>query len=152
MISWDDLTEEQKLLCAGIDPERAEDGPHGQARLRLPGRRTCDTIEVDHIWSPATSQEIVEPLLLSIGRHEDGRIGEVFIDGREIGRGKVAQRTTALRQDVAVLISIALQYGAPIEVLRGAVSRAELNVMGKARIVPQTIVGTVLDALAGEQG
>ena len=135
---WDELTEEQKLLCA---PQR---------RLRLQERRTCDMIEVDHVWSPATAQEIVEPLLVSIGRYPDGRIGEVFIDGREKGKGKVAQRTTALRQDVAVLISIALQYGAQIEVLRDAMGRGEVQAMGRVRVMPHTIIGSVLDALAAE--
>ncbi len=140
MINWDDLTEEQKLLCSP------------QARERMADRRTRETIEIVHIWSPFTSQEIHEELLVSIGRREDGRIGEVFLDGRERGQGKVAQRETALRQDVAVLISIALQYGAPIDVLAAAVGRGEVNVMGKARVMPHTIIGTVLDTLAAEAG
>jgi hypothetical protein len=133
---WDELTEEQKVLCA--------------PRRRLDDRRHHDIVEVMHVWSPATPEQIVEPLLLSIGRYEDGRVGEVFIDGLEAGKGKVSSRTTALRSDVATLISIALQYGAPIDVLRGAMSRSDVNVMGKVRMMPHTIIGTVLDALAGE--
>lgn len=137
-LNWDDLTEEQKLL---VSP---------QPRHRLADRRQHDIFEVAHVWSPATAQQIVEPLLLSIGRYENGRIGEVFIDGLEEGKGKVSDRTTALRNDVATLISIALQYGAPIDELRGAMARSEVNLMGKVRMMPHTIIGTVLDALAGE--
>jgi hypothetical protein len=137
---WDELTEEQKVACSA------------QRRDRLESRRTRETIEIDHIWSPGTTQEIHEPLLISIGRYADGRIGEVFIDGREEGKGKVAQRTSALRNDVAVLISIALQFGAPIDVLRDAVARAEVPVFDKMRVMPHTLIGSVLDALAAEAG
>jgi hypothetical protein len=135
---WDDLTERQKLDTA--------------TRVRLPSRRHSDLVEVVHIWGAGTTQEIHEPLLLDIGRYPDGTIGEVFITGLEDGPGKVAQRAVALRGDVATLISIALQYGAPIEVLRDAVARSEVSVMGKTRVLPHTIIGTVLDALVAETG
>lgn len=140
MLNWDDLTEDQKLAAARL-------------RIRLPDRRTADTVSVNHTWAPATTQEVVEPLLVTIGRYEDGRIGEVFIDGNEErGRGRVSDRTRFLRHDVAMLISIALQHGATVDELRGAIGRAEVNVMGETRLMPHTIVGTVLDALAAEEG
>lgn len=140
MSEWDKLSEEQKVLCSP------------QPRLRLPDRRPSDLIEAVHVWSPATTQQVIEPLLLTVSRYDDGagRIGEVFIDGLEEGRGKVSDRTMALRQDVATLISIALQYGAPIDELRAAMARSEVNFMGRTRMMPHTIIGTVLDALAGE--
>lgn len=120
-------------------------------RERLPDRRATDAIEVMHVWAPGTTQEIHEPLLVSVGRYEDGRIGEVFIDSLAQARGKLAARTMDLQKDVAVLISIALQHGAPIEELRAAVGRGDVNLMGKTRSMPATIAGTVLDALAVEQ-
>lgn len=120
-------------------------------RERLPDRRASDALDVVHVWSPGTSQEIHEPLLVTVGRYDDGRIGEVFIDSQAEAKGKLAARTLDLQKDVAVLISIALQHGAPIEELRAAVGRGDVNLMGKTRSMPATIAGTVLDALAAEQ-
>lgn len=119
-------------------------------RERLPDRRASEALEVNHVWGLGTLQEIHEPLLVTVGRYEDGRIGEVFIESLALSRGKLAQRTLNLQQDIAVLISIALQHGAPIEELQAAVGRGEVNLMGKVRSVPHTIAGTVLDALAAE--
>lgn len=119
-------------------------------RRRLPSRRASEALAVTHAWGAGTPQEIHEPLLVTVGRYEDGRVGEVFIDSLAEARGKLAQRTLDLQKDVAVLISIALQYGAPIAVLQAAVNRSEVNLMGRTQMLPATIAGTVLDALAGE--
>jgi hypothetical protein len=121
------------------------------SRERLPDRREHDAIEVEHVWNPGVEQELYEPMLVTIGRYEDGRIAEVFIDYPDRpGERKKSQRVIALGQDVATLMSIALQYGAPVEVLRAAVGRADVNRMGKTRSMPHTIIGTVLDVLASE--
>lgn len=119
-------------------------------RERLPERRESEAIEVVHRWAPGTPQEIHEPLLVTVGRYADGRVGEVFIDSLAEARGKQAARVTDLQKDVAVLISIALQHGASVAELRGAVGHAEVNLMGRVEKMPATIAGTVLDALAGE--
>lgn len=120
-------------------------------REPLPERRRSYAVEVIHIWSLGTSQEIHEPLLVTIGLYDDDRIGEVFIDSMAEKLGRLSQRTIDLQKDVAVTISIALQHGVPIEELRAASARAESNVMGKVRVMPATIAGTVLDVLAIEQ-
>lgn len=120
-------------------------------RERLPDRRQSEAVETVCVWGAATTQEVHEPLLVTYGRYPDGRIGEVFINSMAEAQGKLASRTLSLQQDVAVLISIALQHGAPIEELRAAVGRGEVNAMGKVRSMPHTIAGTVLDALAREQ-
>jgi hypothetical protein len=120
-------------------------------RERLPDRRRSYSVEVVHAWGVGTPQEIHEPLLVTIGLYDDDRIGEVFIDSVAEKLGRLSQRTIDLQNDVAVTISIALQHGVPIEELRAATARAETNVMGKMRILPATIAGTVLDVLASEQ-
>lgn len=120
-------------------------------RERLPERRAAEAVEVTHVWAAATSQEVHEPLLVTMGRYDDGRVGEVFIESLAQSRGKLASRTLYLQQDIAVLISIALQHGAPIEELRAAVGRSEVNIMGRSRSMPHTIAGAVLDAMAQEQ-
>lgn len=119
-------------------------------RERLQERRESEAIEVVHTWAPGTSQEIPEPLLVTVGRYPDGRVGEVFIDSLAEAKGKLAARVTDLQKDVAVLISIALQHGASVDELRAAVGHAEVNIMGRVQQMPATIAGTVLDALASE--
>lgn len=73
-----------------------------------------------------------------VGRFTDGRPAELFIDPR-----KAWADATADARDAAVAASIALQYGAPVEVLRDALTRDEAgNAAG--------VLGAALDALAGE--
>jgi hypothetical protein len=72
---------------------------------------------------------------ISVGRYDDGRVGEVFITGAKIGSAMAS-----VTHDAAVLLSIGLQYGVPLSTLRHAVSRDRDN---KAA----TIVGAVIDII-----
>jgi hypothetical protein len=54
-----------------------------------------------------------------IGRFEDGRIAEIFINGAKVG---TAAETSA--QDAAIVASLALQHGCPIETIRHALARS----------------------------
>lgn len=78
------------------------------------------------------------PYEVSFGRFDDGAPAEVFIDSRKPGSGM-----HALAHDAAVLISLALQHGVTINVIRHALAR-------ESNGEPQTIVGRALDAIAGE--
>jgi hypothetical protein len=69
------------------------------------------------------------------GAFDDGTPAGVFIDGAKAGSD-----IQALSRDAAILISLALQFGCPIETLRKAVTR---NGDGS----PQSIVGAVLDVM-----
>ena len=53
-----------------------------------------------------------------IGRFDDGRIAEIFINGAKVG---TAAETNA--QDAAIVASLALQHGCPIETIRHALIR-----------------------------
>jgi hypothetical protein len=53
-----------------------------------------------------------------IGRFEDGRIAEIFINGSKVG---TAAETNA--QDAAIVASLALQHGCPIDTIRHALIR-----------------------------
>jgi hypothetical protein len=53
-----------------------------------------------------------------IGRFDDDRIAEIFINGSKVG---TAAETNA--QDAALVASLALQYGCPIETIRHALAR-----------------------------
>lgn len=54
-----------------------------------------------------------------IGRFEDGRIAEVFINGTKVG---TAAETNA--QDAAIVASLALQHGCPLETIQHALARS----------------------------
>jgi hypothetical protein len=53
-----------------------------------------------------------------IGRFEDGRIAEVFINGAKVGSAAEANA-----QDAAIVASLALQHGCPLETIRHALVR-----------------------------
>ena len=72
---------------------------------------------------------------MSFGYRANGEIGETFIQAH-----KQSTPLEAAARDAAVLVSLALQYGAPVAQLREGVTR-------DARGEPASIVGAVLDAM-----
>ncbi len=102
-------------------------------RERLPDRRHSDVVRVVHRLRGGA-----QPYTATIGYYPDGRIGEVFIDA-----AKDSNDGANLARDVAVLISLALQHGVPIEEMRAAMGRGEDS-------QPHSVAGAVLDALAHE--
>lgn len=97
------------------------------SRRRLPNRRACETFQFN-----------VGGLryVCTVGKFADGAIGEIFI-----GNGKAGSDSDTAARDSAVVASIALQYGVPLEVLRHALMR---NRDGS----PCGPLGHALDALA----
>lgn len=100
-------------------------------RERLPGRR------------PAVTFEVVHGLHLydvSAGFTSDGRVGEVFVTPRlKIKSGDLLE---AVARDGAILLSLALQHGCPLETIRAALTRDE-------RGDPAGPIGEICDELAG---
>jgi hypothetical protein len=76
----------------------------------------------------------------TISRFNDGRLGEIFI-----GNAKVGSHSDAAAKDAAVVASLALQYGVPLEVIRKALMR---DLHGRA----SSPLGAALDLLAKEEG
>jgi hypothetical protein len=70
------------------------------------------------------------------GQH---KLGEIFING-----GKTGQEDEALSRDGAVLISLALQHGVGLDVLRNSITRDQDG-------SPSTIIGAVLDELCSRE-
>ena len=95
-------------------------------RQELPMRRHAETIDLDY----NNLRHVV-----TIGRYPSGAIGEVFINFEKSGT-----MAEAIARDGAVLMSLALQYGVPLENLKSAVTR-------DARGEPSSIVGAVVDKL-----
>ena len=67
---------------------------------------------------------------------DDGRLGEIFL-----GNHRADSHADACAKDAAILASLALQYGAPLDVLRRALLR---DSQGR----PSTPIGCALDQLA----
>jgi ribonucleoside-diphosphate reductase alpha chain len=78
------------------------------SRTRLPNRRSHQVAVVEHNGFK---------LIVGIGRFDDGRIGELFIDTCKGG----SPLDTILR-DSAILTSLALQAGIGVSTIRAAVA------------------------------
>jgi len=78
------------------------------SRTRLPNRRSHQVAVVDHNGFR---------LVVGIGRFEDGKLGEVFINTHKAGTA-----IDTLLKDSAILLSVALQYGADPASIRSALS------------------------------
>jgi hypothetical protein len=100
-------------------------------RDALPQRRRAETFAMRH-----GGQNTV--FFVTLGYYFDGRVGEVFISGAKAG-----SEVEAVARDGAVLLSIALQYGVPLDTITHAITR---NGDGS----PSTIIGAVVDRLVNE--
>jgi hypothetical protein len=89
---------------------------------------------------PAILQDIVfngRRYTIELGRFDDGDPAESFVHQAKPSCDDMG----AVSRDAAVALSIALQYGTPIDVVRGAVTR---NPDGS----PASLIGAVVDMLA----
>jgi hypothetical protein len=102
-------------------------------RAALPQRRMSFMTEVEHEGHKHH---------VTIGCYEDFNAGELFIN--PIGNAGKGSAIEALARDAAILISLGLQYGVPIETMRGAITRDDKE-------QPMTLIGAVLDAIERKQ-
>jgi hypothetical protein len=100
-------------------------------RSRLPDRRESERFEFVHA-------DIV--YMVDVGRYGHGPIGEIFMDACKTG-----SFIQVYGRDSAILLSLLLQYGCPIDDIRHALTR---NPNGSAA----GPVGALLDLLAGPHG
>jgi ribonucleoside-diphosphate reductase alpha chain len=80
-------------------------------REPLPHRRLSSTFHFNHGAHRYTA---------TVGTYPDGRPAEVFLSA-----GKAGTELEAMARDGAVVLSIALQHGAPVDVLRHAMTRLD---------------------------
>jgi hypothetical protein len=97
------------------------------ARERLPNRSHCVSFEFSHGGLLFT---------LCAGSYPDGRVAEIFLSSHKPG-----SLIEAIARDAAVTVSIALQFGVPIETIRAALTKDHDG-------QPATLLGAALDALA----
>jgi hypothetical protein len=98
-------------------------------RQRLPDRRASETFEITAAGMKYRA---------TASRFADGRVAEIFLSNHKVG----SHADTAAR-DSAVVCSIALQFGVPLEIIRRALMR---DSHGR----PNGPLGVALDLLAGE--
>jgi hypothetical protein len=77
--------------------------------------------------------------LATISRFSDDRLAEIFISNAKAG-----SHSDAAAKDAAVVCSIALQFGVPVDVIRHALLR---DSQGR----PSSPLGAALDRIAGVQ-
>lgn len=98
-------------------------------RETLPSHRpqiTLDHVALDHqFW-------------VSFGLYEDGRVAEVFVQAHR--QGTMLEDSA---KDAAILASLALQYGCPLDLIRDALTRDR----GRR---PMSVITSALDAVAAE--
>jgi len=99
------------------------------ARERLPSRR--GSINFNFRCGTFTC-------LATVSFFPDGRLAEIFL-----GNGKAGSTADTIAKDAALVCSIALQYGVPLEVIRRALLR---DSQGGA----STVLGCALDHIAEE--
>lgn len=97
-------------------------------RHRLPDRRRGETFEFHHAGHDYT---------LTVGLYRTGRIGEVFLSAHKSGGD-----LEAVARDAAIVVSIALQFGADLKTIRSALTRDHNG-------APATLIGAALDAING---
>jgi hypothetical protein len=97
------------------------------ARRKLPQRRRSMTFNFECAGLSYTA---------TVSWFPDGKLGEVFL-----GNHRADSHADSCAKDSAILASICLQYGAPLDVLRKALLR---DSHGR----PSTPIGCALDMLA----
>ena len=92
------------------------------ARERLPNRRACESFDFEHAGHRFS---------ITVGHFPDGHPAEIFLSSRHVG-----SPLEAIARDEAVTVSIALQFGIPVETIRSALTKdhdgSAATVLGKS--------------------
>lgn len=102
-------------------------------RTVLPQRRAAETFDLQH-------RHHRDPYRVTVG-YVPGtdQPAEVFVHGPKAG-----SESEALGRDGAILLSLAMQFGVPLETIRGAITR-------EGNGEPSTIIGAVVDLLCRKE-
>lgn len=100
------------------------------SRQALPQRRYSETFNV--VFPPGSSKTYA----VTLGCYSDGKIGEVFLTSHS----HVGSQADLAARDTAILISMALQHGAPLKGLSRAMTH---DANGR----PEGLAGVVLPLL-----
>lgn len=102
-------------------------------REPLPARRKAETFSMGFAG---------EKYDVTQGRYDDGRTGEIFINRvRDKAAAKLGMQLDGVCRDGAIMLSLALQHGVPLETIRHAITRDSNN-------EPATLIGAIVDQIA----
>jgi ribonucleoside-diphosphate reductase alpha chain len=82
---------------------------HEPSRQRPPNRRAHELLTFEHSGIKYTA---------GVGRYDDGRLAELFLNG-----GKLGTHADTAARDAAIAASLLLQHGCPAETLSRALTR-----------------------------
>jgi len=100
-------------------------------RKSLPNRRACHTFELEYGCVR---------FAVHVGAFDSGLAAEVFVTGAKAGSD-----VQGMARDGAILLSLALQFGVPLETIRHAVTRG-------ADGSPASLIGALADSVTEEGG
>ena len=100
-------------------------------RIRLSQRRASITFSFCHEWETGRGFNYK----CTVGYFENGTVGEIFLNAQ-----KHDTALDANAREAAIFCSIALQYGATLEILRGTVQRDNKG-------YPASPIGMALDEI-----
>lgn len=109
-----------------MDPNAKSDKPQTAARNRLPNRRNAISTSFERDGAQFE---------MTAGFYPNGNLGEIFLNA-----DRANSLLDFLMSDAAILASLALQYGAPLDEIRHALKR---DIRGAAA----SPIGTALDRL-----
>jgi hypothetical protein len=89
-------------------------------RERLPNRRAAELVDFEHAGRRWT---------VCVGRFDDGRIAELFLDAEK------TSPLVELAQESAIVASLALQSGCPLETLRHVLNGRDAGPLGAALVL-----------------
>jgi hypothetical protein len=123
--------DQENASAAACEPVSSQVGiTLAGGRRRLPNRRQHETFGFEHDGLRYR---------VGIGRYPDGQIGEVFLDA-----GKAGAAIQTYARDGAIALSLLLQHGCPIDLVRHAMTRNADSSAGGP-------LGSLLDHLAAQQ-
>jgi len=106
-------------------------------RRVLPQRRPTFTFDI-HDEGGRIDMTVAYSIFEPPGSAPPHTVAEIFVTSRKIGSGM-----EAVARDAAILLSLAVQYGCPLDTIRGALTR---NQDGSA----QSLMGRVVDRVMKE--
>ncbi|MFD1330774.1 hypothetical protein ACFQ4O_02050 [Methylopila musalis] len=110
-----------------ISSDDGSNWSHTHHREALSARRRSETLSFWHLGTRYHA---------TVGFYDDGRPGEVFLDAAKAGTER-----EAIARDAAVTVSLALQFGAPLDTIRRAMTREGSGAAAGA-------MGVLLDMIA----
>jgi hypothetical protein len=113
--------------CREVNSGQNQDQRTTTARQRLPNRRACETQAFEHAGALYR---------LTVGFYEDGRPGELFLNGEHSN-----SLLDTIMSDAAIAISFAVQHGADLAAIKLAMKRTSSG-------EPSSPLGEALDRIA----